>query len=801
MSEQSYKASNIKVLEGLQAVRKRPAMYIGSTGVSGLHHLVYEVVDNSIDESLAGYCDKIRVIVHIDGSVTVIDNGRGIPVDIHPKYKVPAAELVMTKLHAGGKFDDKTYKVSGGLHGVGVSVVNALSEYLELEIWRDGKVYNQTYQRGLKASELIQEGNTRKRGTKITFKPDAEIFETTEFSFEVLSSRLRELAFLNKTVTIEINDEALGRADTFHYEGGISAFVEYLNQARKALHPEPIFFTSFAEDEGVSTEVALQYNDGYSSNLLSFANNINTISGGTHLTGFKSALTRGMSRYAQSKLPKNMKDVNITGNDTLEGLIAVISIKIPDPQFEGQTKTKLGNPEIKGIVESIVYEKLMEFLGENPKVAKFIVNKLISASQARTAAQRARELTRRKSALDSASLPGKLADCQSRKPEQCEVYLVEGDSAGGSAKQGRDKRFQAILPLRGKILNVEKARYEKMLASEEIKNMVVALGCGIGEEELDLEKLRYHKVIVMTDADVDGAHIRTLLLTFFFRHMRPLIDGGHIYIAQPPLYKIREGRKEHYFKDENQLFQYLVQANTKQSSLEANGGFIEGKTLQKFLLNISKYNRICNYFHKRGIPDDIVETIALMDNLNKKMLADTPTLEEALKDLRTKLESFGYQVDMETLWDDEHLMNYTILGYRKDALKKTIVISKDFLVQPEFIEVRKLVSKLKDIAKPPLKYKVQGEDLKFDHYSEFLEYVNESSRKGKYIQRYKGLGEMNPDQLWETTMDPKNRRLLKVTVDDAAGADLIFSILMGDQVAPRREFIQKHALDVTDLDV
>ncbi|MFP4458672.1 MAG: DNA topoisomerase (ATP-hydrolyzing) subunit B [Candidatus Zixiibacteriota bacterium] len=801
MPENNYKAENIKVLEGLQAVRKRPAMYIGSTGTTGLHHLVYEVVDNSIDESLAGFCDRIDVYVHTDGSVTVIDNGRGIPVDRHKKHKVPAAELVMTKLHAGGKFDNKTYKVSGGLHGVGVSVVNALSEYLDLEIWRDGKVYMQKYRRGNKITEFQQKGDTKKRGTKITFKPDDEIFEATEFSYEVLAGRMRELAFLNNTVTINITEEITGRSNKFHYKGGIAEFVEYLNQARKPIHKKPVYFEGESDDGMITAEISLQYNDGYSTNVLSFANNINTVSGGYHMTGFKAALTRSMTRYAENHLPKNQQHLKITGNDTLEGLIAVVSIKIPEPQFEGQTKTKLGNQEVKGIVESLVYEKLSEYLEENPSSAKKILNKLIAASQARVAAHRARDLTRRKSALDSGALPGKLADCQTKDKENAEIFLVEGDSAGGSAKQARDKRFQAILPLRGKILNVEKARYEKMLANNEIKDMVIAFGCGIGEDEIDMEKLRYDKIILMTDADVDGAHIRTLLLTFFFRHMKRLVNNGHIYIAQPPLYKVKEGKKEQYIKDELQMSRYLIRTGSKDAKLLTDYGNLEGNSLQKFLFRIAKHQRLMVFFLKRNIPEDIIETLALWNDLDENLLNDTEKLKQQLAEVVKRIEHFGYDVETEMLYDEEHLSNYVILGFKKEELKQTIVISVEFLLQPEFIEMKKVVKKLELIARPPIQIEKKGEIHKFEKYTDLLKYVTEEGRKGRHIQRYKGLGEMNPNQLWETTMDPETRRLLQVNVEDAAGADLIFSILMGDQIPKRREFIQKHALDVAELDV
>src|SRR6188474_826038 len=612
----AYDASKIKVLEGLEAVRLRPAMYIGSTGPSGLHHLVYEVVDNAIDEALAGFCDQVNATIHIDGSVTVVDNGRGIPVDMHASGK-SAAEVVLTVLHDGGKFDNESSKVSGGLHGVGVSVVNALSETLDLEIWRNGEVYKQTYERGAPVGSLEVTGTTKKRGTKITFKPDTQIFETTEYSFDTLAQRLRELAFLNGGVTITLDDERDGKSHKFLYEGGIISFVEYLNQNKTAVNDKPIYM--HGEKDGTDVEIALQWNDGYAETVYSFANNINTHEGGTHLSGFRSALTRTINYYAsKNNFAKDLKDASIGGDDIREGLIAVVSVKIPRPQFEGQTKTKLGNTEVKGIVETILNDKLGAYLEENPAVAKKVIAKAVDAARAREAARKARDLVRRKGALDNSALPGKLADCQERDPSLCEIYIVEGESAGGSAKQGRDRKFQAILPIKGKILNVEKARFDKMLGSDEIKTMIAALGCGIGKEDFDIAKLRYHRVIIMTDADVDGSHIRTLLLTFFYRQMPQLIDRGHIFIAQPPLFRAKRGRTETYIKDERELESFLIRRAVESRVVRlSDGSEIFGDTLERYLQGMMAYRKLLQQVTRRGNPPEIVTSLLQLDARDK----------------------------------------------------------------------------------------------------------------------------------------------------------------------------------------
>ncbi len=806
-TNRKYDASSIKVLEGLSAVRKRPAMYIGSTGPTGLHHLVYEVVDNSIDEALAGDCDTIKVTIHAEGSVTVEDNGSGIPVDNHPTEKKPAAEVVMTKLHAGGKFDNKAYKVSGGLHGVGVSVVNALSEHLELIVWKDGHLYRQTYVRGIPEGELKQEGKTKKSGTKITFTPDREIFEDTNFSFDTLSSRLRELAFLNKGVTISIRDERVDNAEgkgpkenEFHYKGGISEFVQYLNAARQTVGNKPFYFEKEAED--VMLEIAMQYNDSYNTTLYTFANNINTASGGTHETGFKSALTRALNNYAKDKKLIKDENLSISGNDAREGLVAVVSVKIPNPQFEGQTKAKLGNSEVKGIVDSLFYEELMAYLDENPSIGKIIVNKVLSAMRARAAARKARDLARRRTALDSAALPGKLADCQSQKPEESEIFIVEGDSAGGSAKQARDKKFQAVLPLRGKILNVEKARFDRMLKNEAIRTLITAVGCGIGEEEYDIEKLRYHRVVIMTDADIDGAHIRTLLLTFFFRNMPEIVERGHLYIAQPPLYKVKVGKGERYILDEEKMNRYLIERGAEALNIIGDDGTkLTGKKLVRYLDNVSRFGRICGFFVRRGYPRDVIENLALLEELNNNSLKDQLRIIDILGEFAKRLRHLEYEVNYHTERDEEHFAWRGIVEYEKREIQGTLDIDFELLDSPEFTELRKSIDPLSSFAKPAITV-VYGEEIQeFERYGEILEFVLKAGRKGIKIQRYKGLGEMNPEQLWDTTMNPEQRRMLQVRMEDAAAADVIFSTLMGDSVPPRRSFIEENALDVRNLDI
>ncbi len=793
--EKNYGAESIQVLEGLEAVRKRPAMYIGSTSVNGLHHLVYEVVDNSIDEALAGYCDTVTVIIHEDNSVTVEDNGRGIPVEMHEQQNKSAAEVVMTVLHAGGKFDDKgdgAYKVSGGLHGVGVSVVNALSSRLDLEIRRDGKVYRQSYHRGVPVEPLTIVGDTIKRGTKITFWPDMDIFDTADFSFSTLSQRLRELAFLNAGVKITIKDDRSEKSQEFLYEGGIRSFVEYLNRAKSPLHHDPIYF--HGEKGGAEIEVAIQYNDGYDEKIFSFANNINTHEGGTHLSGFRGALTRTMNAYAAANnLLKNVK-VSISGDDMREGIAAVISVKLPDPQFEGQTKTKLGNSEIKGYVETLMNEKLATFLEENPQVAKKILEKGIEAARAREAARKARDLTRRKGALEGLSLPGKLADCQEKDPALCEIYLVEGDSAGGSAKQGRERRYQAILPLKGKILNVEKARFDKLLTSNEIRTLITAMGTGIGKDDFDIAKLRYHRVIIMTDADVDGSHIRTLLLTFFFRQMPEIVERGHLYIAQPPLYKVKRGKRELYLKDDDALLDYLLDTGTDGVALEFDAGdkTLRGKQIIPTLRNIINYNQHFDKIVNRGVAAEILEFF--LKGKIKNGFADNASLEPLAEQLRQLEPEAKFEV-LEN--PDRILVTFGNLHARIDRQTVETLSSHEYKL---LLQARKQVEEI-SFAEPALLVSEGKDGVEINNRQELLDIFLARAKKGQYIQRYKGLGEMNPEQLWETTMDPEKRILLQVTIEDAIRADEIFTVLMGDQVEPRREFIEMNALNVANLDV
>ena len=786
-----YGADSIKVLEGLSAVRKRPAMYIGSTASQGLHHLVYEIVDNSIDEALAGHCNEVTVTINTDGSVTVVDNGRGIPTDMHPTEGRSAAEVVLTVLHAGGKFDNDSYKVSGGLHGVGVSVVNALSKWLELEIRRDGKIWRQSYRRGEPQAPLEVTGTTRRRGTRITFMPDEEIFETTEYSFDVLSQRLRELAFLNAGVRIKITDERNdGKAHDFFYEGGINSFVEYLNRAKTPLHQKPIYFKG--EKGGVEMEVSMQYNDSYDEKIFSFANNINTHEGGTHLAGFKAALTRTMNTYAAgNNLMKNAK-VAISGDDLREGMTCVISVKIPQPQFEGQTKTKLGNSEVKGYVESLLNERLAVYLEENPQVAKRILEKSIEAARAREAARKARDLTRRKGALDLGGLPGKLADCQEKDPALCELYLVEGDSAGGSAKQGRDRRFQAILPLKGKILNVEKARFDKMISSQEIRTLITAMGTGIGKDDFDVAKLRYGRIIVMTDADVDGSHILTLLLTFFYRNMRELIERGHLYIAQPPLYKVKRGKKELYLRNEAALQNFLLEEGAEELVLTFEKGdrSYRGPQIIPVIRQLLEWRALFEKVVKKGIPADLLDLLL--------RAAVRPGIEE-MAGMETYLSTMqGLVPDCSYQSEDERII-FTIGNVRSVIDNQTLgVLSSheyDLLMESQRKVVELLaggLARLDEGGKHLLETARHEELLAF-----FLDYA----KKGLAIQRYKGLGEMNPEQLWETTMNPDNRTLLQVKIEDFVEADEIFTVLMGDQVEPRREFIEQNALNVVNLDI
>jgi DNA gyrase subunit B len=789
-----YSADKIKVLEGLEAVRKRPAMYIGSTGPAGLHHLVYEVVDNSIDEALAGFCDQVNVTIHIDGSVTVIDNGRGIPVDKHESGK-SAAEVVLTVLHAGGKFDNESYKVSGGLHGVGISVVNALSETLDLEIWRNGEVYSQSYERGKPTKDLEVTGTTKRRGTKVTFKPDTEIFEETSFSFDTLAQRLRELAFLNGGIVITLDDERDGKSHKFHYEGGIVSFVTHLNKSKAAVNEKPIYMRG--ERDSIDTELALQWNDGYAETIYSFANNINTHEGGTHLSGFRSALTRTINYYAtKNNLAKDLKE-SVTGEDIREGLTAVISVKIPHPQFEGQTKTKLGNTEVKGIVEAVLNEKLGSFLEENPSVAKRIVGKAIDAARAREAARKARDLVRRKGALDGSSLPGKLADCQERDPALCELYIVEGESAGGSAKQGRDRRFQAILPLKGKILNVEKARFDKMLGSDEIKTMIAALGCGIGAEDFDLGKLRYHRIIIMTDADVDGSHIRTLLLTFFYRQLPAVIENGYVYIAQPPLFRAKRGKSETYIKDERDLEVFLIKRSIEGRTVRmaSSGTEVTGADLEKLLQRIFAHQKLLQTVERRGFPREIVEALVAA-GADREYFADREKLETLAGALSNSTRTVSVQRD------EEHNRYSLQIDDRSSGYPRQHTIGFEFASAAEY---RGLLANRRDMPDVGGGLVVAGSeesaDVKLKSIDELVEYFISAGKKGVAINRYKGLGEMNPEQLWETTMNPEVRTLLQVRAEDHTEADLMFTTLMGDQVEPRRKFIEDNALDVKNLDV
>ncbi|MCA1629360.1 MAG: DNA topoisomerase (ATP-hydrolyzing) subunit B [Acidobacteria bacterium] len=776
----AYNADTITVLEGRDAVRKRPAMYIGSTGDMGLHHLVYEVVDNSIDEALAGYCDTVEVTIHLDDSITVVDNGRGIPVDYHKQEKKSAAEVVMTKLHAGGKFDSNAYKVSGGLHGVGVSCVNFLSETLRLEIWRDGKTYEQEYKRGIPVAKLEQTGKTRKRGTKVTFKPDAEIFDVSVFSFDKLSERLREKAFLNKGIRITITDEREEpeRRHEFYYRGGIAEFVKHLNKNKAVLHDKPLYFERVAD--ALSIEVAIQYNDAYDEKVYSFANNINTVDGGSHLSGFRSAFTRTINSYAQtSGLAKNFKGT-LTGDDVREGLVAVISVKLPQPQFEGQTKGKL-NSDVKGAVESFLNERLAEYFEQNPTVARKIVGKAIDAARAREAARKAREIVR-KGVIGSTMLPGKLADCQERDPTLCELYIVEGDSAGGSAKQGRDRRNQAVLPLKGKILNVEKARFDKMLSHTEIKTLITALGTGIGKDDFDVARLRYHKIIFMTDADVDGSHIRTLLLTFFYRQMPELVESGHVYIAQPPLFKVKRGKREEYIKDERSMVRYLMRQATSELKVksEETGTTIEGKELARALEQMVEYKRYCEKLVRRLGGDEHLLSVLLDAFAGRKGV---------LRKTNTNLR--GVFQDAKGLWEIET----TATG------GASVCIDWELASHVEFQKAVELHATLDENLCAPFSLGENGTSQQVETREALLERVLAAAKKDLTIQRYKGLGEMNPEQLWETTMNPEKRTLLQVKIDDAVETDQIFTVLMGDAVEPRRKFIEDNALDVKNLDV
>jgi DNA gyrase subunit B len=791
MTADTYTASDIKVLEGLEAVRKRPAMYIGDTGAYGLHHLVYEAVDNAVDEALAGYCDSIKVILHSDGSCSVGDNGRGIPVDLHKESGKSAAEVVLTVLHAGGKFEHSAYKVSGGLHGVGISVVNALSEWLEVEIRRGGRAWTQRYEHGEPQAPLAAGEKTTKHGTIIRFKPDPKIFEETTFSFDTLSNRLRELAFLNRGLKIVIEDERDERSHAFLYKGGIIEFIKHLNQNKTPIHPKVLFFEGAKGD--IQVEVALQYNDGYQENVFSFANNINTREGGTHLTGFRAALTGTISAYAQANNYLKGFKGGITGDDVREGLTAVVSVRLPEPQFEGQTKGKLGNSDIRGLVQQIVNDKLGEVFEEDPTTARKIVEKCVRAAQAREAARKARELTR-KGGRDDEGLSAKLADCSERDPQHRELFLVEGDSAGGSAKQGRDRRTQAVLPLRGKIINAEKARYDKVLSHNEIRLLISAMGTGIGPEEFDVSKLRYGKIILMTDADVDGAHIRTLLLTFFFRHMVPVIEAGHLYIAQPPLFKVRKGRTEKYLMNEREFEDFFLSTWVESAGVKVPGAkqAVTGEALLTLLRNVSEHRILFGKLTRRGIPAPILSELLRIRFRGNKRGVGHAEIGEAIAAAAAAVNGYTVQVQA---GDNAEGQTVTIAG------PPTVSFSTDVFKSADYATLLDLWDKVAAAAKGPTVVLDAGSQTPVRGLDQLHQVALDRSKAGATFQRYKGLGEMNPEQLWETTMNPDTRTLLKVTMEDAVGADEMFTVLMGDAVEPRRDFIEKHALDVANLDI
>lgn len=803
-----YDATQIKVLEGLEAVRLRPAMYIGDTFDRGYHHLVYEVIDNSVDEALAGYCTEINVTLHIDGSVSVEDNGRGIPTEIHPTEGVSGVEVVMTKLHAGGKFEKHAYKVSGGLHGVGVSVVNALSEWLKVEVRQNGKVFGMEFKRGEAVDRLAETGTGEGTGTKVTFYPDHTIFkETTGFDLETLTHRIRELAFLNAGLKFIVTDERVNKTQEFCYQGGIKSFVGYVNRNKNPLFPEPIYIAAARDD--IQVEIALQYNKEYQENLFTYANNINTSEGGTHLIGFKAALTRSLNTYAdKNNLLKNEKE-GVQGDDTREGLTAVISVKIPDPQFEGQTKTKLGNSEVKGLVEQITGDKLAEYLEENPAIARLIVGKCLEAARARAAARKARELVRRKGALDSASLPGKLADCQVENPEECELFLVEGESAGGSAKQGRDRKFQAILPLRGKILNVEKARFDKMLAYEEIRTMITALGTNIGSEDFDVSKLRYHKIIIMTDADVDGSHIRTLLLTFFYRQMTELVKRGHLYIAQPPLYRLRRGKKDSYVRSEEAMIDIIISGGTADLELHSSDGkTADADEIKRHVLSLRHVEGLLERFKEERVDPRIIYAFARTSINSSEAFKSEEETEKTANELRAILEkkiSGDKEVKVVRIATGNGEDRFAIaVRTLLNGLRKETILGKEIWARGEFRKLKNIVIEAGQLGRGPftlLATETGKEAAQCDDFQDLVRFIDERGRKGLTLTRYKGLGEMNPEQLWETTMDPDIRTLLRVNIEDAIEADTIFTVLMGDEVEPRRRFIEENALKVKNLDI
>lgn len=801
-----YNANQIKILEGLEAVRKRPGMYIGDTGFRGFHHCVYEIVDNAVDEALAGYCTEIKVIIHVDNSLTVVDNGRGIPTDIHPTEKISAAEIVYTKLHAGGKFNEEggAYKVSGGLHGVGASVVNALSKWVRLEIKKHGKVHRLEFAQGAAKEPLkvIGECDPKDTGTTVTFKSDNEIFEVHEYSYDTLANRFREMAFLNKGLKIVIFDERTEKGETFHYEGGLGEFVTYLNRAKTPIHKEPIYF--FQSRDNYEVEVAMQWTDGYSETMTSYANNINTPEGGVHVSGFKTALTRVLNNYAKdNNLLKNIK-IALTGDDMREGLTAIVSVKLTNPQFEGQTKSKLGNSEVEGIVNSLVGDRFKIYLEENPNVGKTIIKKSTDAAAAREAARKARELTRRKTALDFSGLPGKMADCQEKNPELCEIYIVEGDSAGGSAKQGRDRRTQAVLPLKGKILNVEKARYDKMLGNDEIKMLVQAIGTSIGKDSFDISKLRYYKIVIMTDADVDGSHIRTLLLTLFYRQFPEIVERGHLYIAQPPLYKYKKGKNERYLKDGTELESYLVSSSLSDCEVSVDNTKLELETVKALVNKFRNYNHTLESYD-RHYDAQFLKAIVEDGTLKADLMKDKAKLQAYADMLSHKLQADDH-VNLKkyklTVEEDVKNLGYQLRISATSALKtKNFRISMNFADSAELQDLINQYEGIKRYIKSEFTIKLQGNTHKHNGLSEFAQYVSNEGRQGAYIQRYKGLGEMNPEQLWETTMNPTNRTLLQVKIEDTIDADQVFSVLMGDQVEPRREFVETNALNVRNLDI
>ncbi len=800
-----YGADQIKVLEGLEAVRKRPGMYIGDTGMRGFHHCVYEIVDNAVDEALAGYCSEIKVIIHVDNSITVVDDGRGIPVGIHPVEKISAAEIVFTKLHAGGKFneDGGAYKVSGGLHGVGAAVVNAMSKWMKIEIKKDKKVHSLKFETGIAKEPLSTIGECAEgdNGTAVTFKLDPDLFEIHEFDYDRLGNRFREMAFLNKGLKISLKDERNDKKETFHYEGGLGEFVLYLNRAKNAVHKKPVYF--FHSKDEYEVEIAMQWTDSYSETLTGYANNINTPGGGTHVSGFKTALTRVLNNYAKDNNLLKGK-ISLTGDDMREGLTAIISVKLANPQFEGQTKDKLGSSEVEGIVNSLVGEKFKIFLEENPAVGKTVIRKSVDAAAARDAARRARELTRRKSAMDFGGLPGKMADCQEKNPELCEIYIVEGDSAGGSAKQGRDRKHQAVLPLKGKILNVEKARYDKVLGSDEIKNLIQAMGTGIGKDNFDVAKLRYHKIVIMTDADVDGSHIRTLLLTLFYRHFPEIIERGHLYIAQPPLYKYKKGRVENYIKDEKLLEKFLISTALDNSTITIDGEAKPIDEVNVFLNKYKAYNSILNSYD-RHFDKPLLKKIIEDGVIDSGILKSKNLLEKAVENLNNyfagianeTLKKYIFEVE-EDVQHESHLIRVTVEGTLRT---KKFKLSSLFIDSPEFAGLINHYEGIKKYLTSEFKIKTDKMDETFSTLGEFAEFVIATGKQGAYIQRYKGLGEMNPDQLWETTMDPENRTLLQVKIEDTIDADQVFSVLMGDAVEPRREFVESNALNVRNLDV